>query len=59
MMVQITEDTDVRRMFNARPLNNTPTAIRDTMMLWFHMAILKKRQRGQSILASLSLSLKR
>ena len=45
MMVQTTEDTDVRRMFNARPFNKTPTAIRDTMMLWFHMAILKKRQR--------------
>ncbi len=43
MTVQTTDDTNVRRIFNARPPNHTPTAISDTMVLRFHIAILKKR----------------
>jgi len=43
MMVQTTKDRNVRRMFNAKPLNNAPPAIRDTMVLWFHIAILRER----------------
>ncbi len=43
-MAQTTEDRNVRRMFNARPLNNAPTAIRDTMVLRFHIAILREKE---------------
>jgi hypothetical protein len=44
MTGKITGDMNVRRMFNARPPNHTPIAIRDTMTLRSHIAILKKER---------------
>ena len=38
-----TRDTNVRLMFNATPPNHTPIAIRDTAILRFHIASLKRR----------------
>jgi hypothetical protein len=38
-----TRDTNVRLMFSATPPNHTPIAIRDTAILRFQIAILKKR----------------
>ena len=32
---------NIRRMFNAKPLDNTTNVISDTMTLQFHIAILK------------------
>ena len=31
-------------MFNVMPASHTPTAIRDTAGLWFHIAILETKQ---------------
>ncbi len=42
MIVQITEGTDIRLIFNARPPDHTPTAISDTRVSRFHIAILTK-----------------
>jgi len=46
-MAQTTEDTNVRRIFNARPPNHTPTAISDTGVVRFHIAILIRKRENE------------